>query len=212
MKEAKDHIIVIGREFGAGGRKLGREIAHRLGIPYYDKELLSEAARRLGFKQEIFDLADERRPSILHALLNFNFNSPTAHFSTSSMNAEDLYALQSRVIRQIAAQGPCVIVGRTADYILREHPNLVSVFVHADPKIRAQRIMERGDASSIDDAQALAIRMDKLRREYYNYFSGKKWGHSSSYHLSIDSSRHSAENLASNVIHFIETINQSINQ
>ncbi|MBD5217024.1 MAG: cytidylate kinase-like family protein [Bacteroidales bacterium] len=208
MKEAKDHIIVIGREFGAGGRKLGREIAHRLGIPYYDKELLSEAARRLGFKQEIFDLADERRPSILHALLNFNFNSPTAHFSTSSMNAEDLYALQSRVIRQIAAQGPCVIVGRTADYILREHPNLVSVFVHADPKIRAQRIMERGDASSIDDAQALAIRMDKLRREYYNYFSGKKWGHSSSYHLSIDSSRHSAENLASNVIHFIETINQ----
>lgn len=208
MKEAKDHIIVIGREFGAGGRKLGREIAHRLGIPYYDKELLSEAARRLGFKQEIFDLADERRPSILHALLNFNFNSPTAHFSTSSMNAEDLYALQSRVIRQIAAQGPCVIVGRTADYILREHPNLVSVFVHADPKIRAQRIMERGDASSIDDAQALAIRMDKLRREYYNYFSGKKWGHSSSYHLSIDSSRHSAENLASNIIHFIETINQ----
>ena len=208
MKEAKDHIIVIGREFGAGGRKLGREIAHRLGIPYYDKELLSEAARRLGFKQEIFDLADERRPSILHALLNFNFNSPTAHFSTSSMNAEDLYALQSRVIRQIAAQGPCVIVGRTADYILREHPNLVSVFVHADPKIRAQRILERGDASSIDDAQALAIRMDKLRREYYNYFSGKKWGHSSSYHLSIDSSRHSAENLASNVIHFIETINQ----
>lgn len=208
MKEAKDHIIVIGREFGAGGRMLGREIAHRLGIPYYDKELLSEAARRLGFKQEIFDLADERRPSILHALLNFNFNSPTAHFSTSSMNAEDLYALQSRVIRQIAAQGPCVIVGRTADYILREHPNLVSVFVHADPKIRAQRILERGDASSIDDAQALAIRMDKLRREYYNYFSGKKWGHSSSYHLSIDSSRHSAENLASNVIHFIETINQ----
>lgn len=201
-------IIVIGREFGAGGRQLGRELSRRLGIPYYDKELLEETARRLGFKQEIFIHADEKRPSLMHALLNFNYFSPTGHFSTSSMNAEDLYTLQSKVIRQIAEQGPCIIVGRTADYILRDFPNLVSVFIHADPKVRAERIMARGDAASLDEALSLAMRRDKLRREYYNYFAGKKWGHCSSYHLAIDSSGLTPEELASQVETYLSFISK----
>ncbi|MCM1291078.1 MAG: cytidylate kinase-like family protein [Prevotella sp.] len=189
-------VIVIGRQFGAGGRKLGHELANRFSIPYYDKELLSEAAKRLGFKQEVFINADEKKPSLLHALLNFNYNSPTGHYTSSSMNADAIYASQSQVIRQIAQEGSCVIVGRTADYILRENPNLLSVFIHARPEIRAKRILDRGDAKTNSEALAIAKDRDKIRRDYYNYFTGRNWGHCSNYHLSIDSSDLTTEKLA----------------
>lgn len=199
-------VISIGRQFGAGGRKLGHILADRLGLPYFDKELLSEAAARFGFHQDIFAQADEKRPSIIHALLNFNVFSPTGHFSTSTMNAEDLYSLQSKVIRQLAVEGPCVIVGRTADYILRDDPNLVSVFVHADIEVRAQHILDRGDASSITEAIALAQRRDKLRSEYYNYFSGRKWGDAASYSLCVDSSKIPIEAIADVVLSYLKAL------
>lgn len=203
-----DFVLVIGRQFGAGGRKLGKELAKRLNIPYYDKELLAETAKRLGFKQHIFDNADEKRPSLMHALLNFNFFSPTGHFSTSSMNAEDIYASQSKVIKQLAEEGPCIIVGRTADYVLRDFPNLLSIFLHADIDTRARRILERGDATSLNEAMALAQRRDKLRKEYYNYFTGNEWGHCSTYHFSIDASRLSTDDVADQIMLLLESLSR----
>ncbi len=205
-----DFVLVIGRQFGAGGRKLGKELSNRLNIPYYDKELLSEAAKRLGIMQKVFDKADEKKPSLLHALLNFNYFSPTGHFSTSSMNAEDLYALQSKVIRQIAQEGPCIIVGRTADYILRDRDNMVSIFLHADPEIRARHIIERGDAQSVEDAVELAQRNDKLRKEYYNYFSGREWGVCSTYHFSIDSSNLTTNDIADQIMLLLDALSKKL--
>lgn len=144
----------------------------------------------------------------MHALLNFNFFSPTGHFSTSSMNAEDIYASQSKVIKQLAEEGPCIIVGRTADYVLRDFPNLLSIFLHADIDTRARRILERGDATSLNEAMALAQRRDKLRKEYYNYFTGNEWGHCSTYHFSIDASRLSTDDVADQIMLLLESLSR----
>ncbi|MBO4965294.1 MAG: cytidylate kinase-like family protein [Muribaculaceae bacterium] len=203
MKKS-DLVIVIGRQYGAGGRRLGRAIAQRLGLPYFDKELLQEAAERFGFNKSVFETSDEKRPSLLHSLLNFNYNSVTYHFCTSAMNADDIYTAQSRVIRQLAEEGPCVIVGRTADYILRDMPGLISIFVHADLKTRALRIVDRGECSSEPAASDLAEKQDKLRRNYYNYFTGRNWGEASVYNLCIDSTHLSVDEMADLVMTFIE--------
>lgn len=200
-------VIVIGRQFGAGGRRLGRELSRRLGIPYFDKELLQEAAERFGFSRTVFESGDEKRPSLLHSLVNFNYNSVTYNFCTSAMSADEIYTAQSHVIRQLAEEGPCVIVGRTADYILRDFPCLISVFVHADIKTRAYRIFDRGEAPSQEAAEEIAEKQDKLRRNYYNYFTGNKWGDAATYNICIDSTRLSVDNMAELVIAFAQLRN-----
>lgn len=188
MKKS-DFVVVIGRQFGAGGRTLGQLLAQKLGVPYYDKELLNEASTRFGFRPEIFDKADEKRPSLLQALMSFNYHSAAGSYSTSAMGSSELYQAQSHVIRQIAKEGSCVIVGRTADYVLRNHPRLLSVFLHADIEDRAKLILERGDCKSADEAKDLAGKRDKMREDYYRYFTGRDWGHASNYDLTLNTSR-----------------------
>lgn len=185
--ETKGHVIVLGRQFGSGGRVIGKALAERLGIPYYDKELMSEAARRIGFSEEIFQKADER-PKFFHFFTGSGYGSAYAQGSQSSMSREGLYRAQSRVIREIASEGPCVIVGRTADYVLRDFPNMVSVFLHAPIDWRAARIVKRHDCDTLDEAMHLARRHDSGREKYYNYFTGRHWGHCDNYHLSLDPS------------------------
>lgn len=195
MKEG-NFVIVIGRQYGAGGRKLGRDLARRLGAEYYDKELLSEAAERLGFRAEIFAMADEKPPSLLQSLLSFNYHSAAGSYSTTAMGSSELYRAQSYVIEQIAAEGPCVIVGRTADYVLREHPRLLSVFLHGDINDRAVRILERGEVKSAREAIELAKKRDHDRSNYYNYFTGRNWGSADNYDLCINTSRIHTDDIA----------------
>ena len=126
--EKKLTTIIIGRQFGAGGRELGELLAKKLGIPYYDRSLLKVAAQRLGFDEEIFDNADERKPSILRSMLSINYGAMAADYSISSLNREKIYMAQSDVIRQLAQEGPAVFVGRTADYITRDMPHRLSIF------------------------------------------------------------------------------------
>ena len=183
----KTHIIVVGRQFGSGGRLIGQALARRLGIPYYDKELMSEAARRLGFDEEIFRRTDER-PKWFHTLPGLGCGSADL-YSSSVMSREGLYRAQSEAITQIAAEGACVIVGRTADYVLRDHPGMVSIFLHAPEEWRARRIVERGDCDNEPDAIHLARRRDSQRERYYNFFTGRHWGRCDNYHLSLDPSR-----------------------
>ena len=182
-------LIVIGRQYGSGGRKIGIYIADALGIPYYDKTLLREAARRLGFEERVFRDADEKRPSFLRSLLQLNYGSQTSDYSANSLCDEDIYALQSRVIKQLCEEGPCVIVGRTADYVMREHPSAVSLFLHAPDECRTAAIIARGDASSAEEALEKARKEDRKRESYYNYFTNRRWGHAANYHLCVDSSR-----------------------
>lgn len=189
-------LIVIGRQYGSGGRSLGRYIAKELGVTYYDKSLLSRAAERLGYSPRIFEHRDERRPSFFRSLLSFNYGAAVAHIDDAPMSEEKIYEFQSRVVRDICKNESCVIVGRTADYVMRDHPRMVSLFLHAPESHRAKTLVERGEAEDEEKARTLAKKMDHIRESYYNYYTnGNSWGNSSNYHLSADSSRVSKEAL-----------------
>lgn len=183
-------VIVIGRQYGSGGRRIGRMLARELGVPYYDKSLLSEAAAELGYSQDIFALKDEKRPSLLRSILSFNYGAPTAEISHSPMSDENIYQFQSRVISEICERGSCVIVGRTADYVMRHHPRLVSLFIHAPAETRARAVMRRGEADNPAKARDIALKCDSRRQSYYNYYTNRDgWGRADNYHLTFDSSR-----------------------
>lgn len=205
--DAKHRIIVIGRQFGSGGRELGQLLAKRLNLNYYDKELITESAARFGYDRQLLEKADEKKPSLLRAILNSCCNEAAAaagSYTDRSLNRETLYQVQSDVIRQLASEGGCVFVGRTADYLLRDHPNLTSVFIHAPIEHRAGRIIKRSKKSlSAAEAEDLARRYDREREEYYRYFTGRKWGDASNYDLSLDGSRLGVEGMARIIEGFI---------
>lgn len=196
-------IVAIGRQFGCGGREIGKMIARSLGADYYDKTLLSKAAEALGFSKNLFDRADEKRPSWLRSLLQYNYGVENAVSEFSDIDNEGLYRAQSRVIRQLADKGSCVIVGRTADYILRDHPGLVSIFLHAPLEFRARRICDRKDAADMDAARNMARKMDNARESFYSYYANRPWGHASTYHLSIDTSRFTPEEIIALIRHHL---------
>lgn len=201
---ANEAVIVIGRQFGSGGREIGRALAARLKIPYYDKELLRKAASSFGFDEEIFSQADESTPSFLSQLLGMDSFPVFGNYSTSSMSRDRLYSAQSAVVHDVAKAGPCVIVGRTADYVCRDFPNLVSVFLHAPLKERTRRITGRGDCPDEKKAESLALRRDSAREKYYNFFTGRRWGVADNYHLSIDASSLPVEKIVDLIITYIE--------
>lgn len=194
-------VIVIGRQFGSGGRRIGRLISQKTGYRYYDKELLAEAADSLGYSQDIFVANDERKPSPLKSLLQGVYGIAD-NFHDTSMCGESLYKAQSEVIKSICDSGSVVIVGRTADYVMRNHPGLVSVFLHSPVDLRASRIVERGESESIDSAMDMAKKNDRKREGYYNYFTGRSWGKASNYHLSIDVSAADDDAIADLIIEF----------
>lgn len=200
----KDFIIVIGRQFGSGGREIGRKLAEKLSVAYYDKQLLAEAAKTFGLQSEVLARSDEKRPSMLRAFLGSSYGNTSDFGQWGTMSPDQLYTVQSHVIERICEAGPCVIVGRTADYICRDNPRLASIFLHAPAEFRARRIMDRGEAKSLDEAMKLARKRDKDREDYYNYYTGKKWGGASNYHLSLDSSLLPAEETAELIIAFLK--------
>lgn len=198
-KDLSDNIIVtIGRQFGSGGRELGRKIADILNVPYYDKELLSRAAADAGVSEEFVKSNDERFPKFMSSVLSFNMGfSPVSWYQhPSSICSDSIYAAQSETIRTLARQSPCVIVGRTSDYILRDFPRVVNIFVHAPMEECVKRIMRRCDAMSEDKARALAEKNNRLRASYYNFYTDKQWGDAASYDLTFDTSLLPTDDLA----------------
>ncbi len=200
----ENFVVVIGRQYGAGGRTLGKKLAEKLNVPYYDKELLSEAAKMMGFSPEIFQKKDEKRPSFIRSMLSFNYGALNTTNSPETLSDENIYRYQSEVIKSIAEKGPCIIVGRTADYILRNHPNLLSVFINAPIEHRANLIMERNDAASHHQAIEKAKKFDRNRESYYNYFTNQHWGHADNYHLTFDSSKFSIEQMSDFIIDYLK--------
>ncbi len=200
------YVVTVGRQFGSGGREIGKLIAQGLGIDYYDKELLTEAAKSSGVNADFFEAADERTPSFFSSLWSFNtgYNSGAYFIGDTPLSDDSIYKAQSDVMRILADRGPCVIVGRTADYILHNHCKVVSVFLHASMQARVKRIIERGDCKDAKEAEAMAEKKNKLRAEYYNFYTDKKWGDAQSYDLSIDSSLFGAQETADLIIEFIK--------
>lgn len=198
-------VITIGRQFGSGGRELGRKIADLLGIRYYDKELLSQAASDSGLSPEFVENNDERFPRFISSAMSFSmgFNNMSWYQSPTSISGDSIYETQSDVIRQLASQGSCVIVGRSADYILRDHPTVVNIFVHAPAECCIDRIMERSDIDTRAKAEKLRQRTNKLRSNYYNFYTDKRWGDSTSYDLCFDTSLLSTDAIARIVAQYV---------
>lgn len=193
-------VIVIGREFGSGGRTIGKIIATRLGIAYYDTELLSSAANALGISTEIFKEHDEKKPSPLRTFLQGAYGIPD-NFHSVPLTGEGIYSVQSKVIKDLCNKSSCVIVGRNADYVLRHHPHILSVFLHSPLEFRARKIQDRGEALSLEEAFEMAKQHDKQREAFYNFYTGeKKWGLASTYHLSLDTSYLGNETVADMII------------
>lgn len=185
-----NYIINIGRQLGSGGKEIGEKLAARLGIDFYDKELINLASEESGLCREFFEKADEKASQgIIGGLfgMRFPFISDGAMPCTNCLSNDALFKIQSDVIRNLAASKSCLFVGRCADYILREHPQCVNIFISASKEDRINRLRQMHGISE-EDAEGMIEKADKKRAEYYNYYSYKTWGAASTYHLCIDSS------------------------
>lgn len=197
-------LIVIGRQFGSGGRTIGKIIANQLHIGYYDTELLKMAAKCEGLSQDVFRNHDEKKPSVLKALLQGAYGIAD-NFHTVPFTGINTYNMQCKVIKDICKNESCVIVGRNADYIMRNHPRLFSVFLHAPLEHRIARIMERQEAPNRVKAIELAQQNDKRREGYYNFYRGeKKWGIADNYDMTLDTSNFENETVANLIISVVK--------
>lgn len=181
-------VITIGRQFGSAGREIGEKLAEYFGIKCYDKELLTRAAKESGFCEEMIQNHDERPTnSFLYNLVmdTYSFGYNTSSFVDMPISHK-VFLAQFDTIKKIAEEGPCVIVGRCADYALSDYDNVLKLFIYADEKTKVKRIMERYELTE-SKAKDMIIKKDKQRQSYYNYYSSKKWGRSESYDLSINS-------------------------
>ncbi len=182
------YVINIGRQLGSGGRIVGEELARLFGISFYDKELIKIAAKESGLGKEFFEKADEKtRFGFMSSFFGWFSDIGGEGYMDNYLQDETLFKIQSDVIRELAEKTSCVFVGRCADYILRDHPRAVNIFVCADLDDRVKRIMEYDNVSE-GKVLEMIEKADKQRANYYNYYTGKKWGEASSYHLCINTS------------------------
>lgn len=175
----KNRIITISREFGSGGRTIGKRVAQELGIPCYDSELLQKIAEESGFNENYIKEAGEYAPGGI-------FASAFYHHPSGPNNADYLWKIQFRVITELAEKGPCVIVGRCADYVLRGKADCLRVFIHADMEFRANRIVNVYGESEQSPEQRLKDK-DKRRAAYHRFYTNMKWGHSQNYDITLNS-------------------------
>ncbi len=180
-------IITISREFGSGGHTVGQQVAEALGIPFYDKELVEKVALESGFAPKFVEEHGEHSPGT--SLLSYAFASQGVPGAMNGMSVADfLWNVQCSVILQLAEKGPCVIVGRNADYILKDRPDCLHAFIHADKDVRAQRIV-RLYGESEKSPQARLNEKDKRRKVNYQHYTGRTWGQADNYDICLDSGR-----------------------
>lgn len=200
-------VITIGRETGSGGRQIGKLLAERLGVKCYDKELIQVAAKESGLCEEIFETYDEKPTnSFLYSLVadtySGNFTAANNLMSSMPLNHK-VFLAQFDAIKKLALRESCVIVGRCADYALADYPNTTNIFICADTETRIKTIMERF-GESYDSAKSQINKNDKKRSNYYNFYSGKKWGDSRSYDLCLNSSAIGYEGCVDVILDFID--------
>lgn len=198
-------IITIGRQFGSGGHEIGEKVAEYFKIPCFDKELLTRAAKESGFCEEMIKNHDERPTnSFLYNLVmdTYSFGYNSSSFVDMPISHK-VFLAQFDTVKKIAQEGPCVIVGRCADYALAEFKNCVHLFIYADEASKVERIMKKYDLSE-DKAKDMMVKKDKQRQSYYNYYSSKKWGRADSYDLCINSSVLGVEGTVKLIAQYIE--------
>ena len=182
-------IITIGREYGSAGREIGYKVADYFGIKLYDKEMLARAAKESGICQELFETHDEKpTSSFLYSLVMDTYSlGYSAGIYADMPITHKVFLAQFDTIKKIASEGPCILVGRCADYALEDFDNVLSVFIHADMNARIRRIARIYDLTDAK-AKERIVKTDKQRASYYNYYSNKKWSDADSYNICLDSS------------------------
>ena len=205
-------IITIGRQYGSGGYTIAKMLAEKLGIKFYDKELLKRAAEESGLCPEIFENHDEKPTnSFLYNLVmdtySFGFNGNTY---VDMPISHKVFLAQFEAIKKIANEGPCVIVGRCADYALAERTDCIHTFIYADMDKRIKRIQEVYDLND-KEARDSILKKDKQRANYYNYYSSKKWGQAETYDLCVNSSVLGFDGTVDLLIQFIQDFEKKKN-
>lgn len=198
-------IITIGRQLGSCGRKIGQLLAEKLNIAFFDKALIAKAAKESGLSENLFEGMDERPTnSFLYSLvMGLNTGHGLYQRYDDVLSSDNLFKIQSAVIRNVAAEGPCVIVGRCADYILRDESKLVRVFIHADEDWRKMNVSAEMDIS-IPDAVTHLRKVDKRRSNYYNFYTNKTWGDVANYDIAVNSGVIGVENSVELLARFVE--------
>ncbi len=202
-----EHIITISRAFGSGGSEIAGKLAEKLGIKYYDKDLLKRAAEESGMCHEIFENHDERpTSSFLYNLVmdTYSFSYGSSPYVEMPISHK-VFLAQFETIKNIAAEGPCIIVGRCADYALADLPNVINIFIHSTIEARAERISKKYDLT-LDKAKDMIYKKDKQRANYHNFYSSKKWGKADTYDLCIDSHKLGIEKTVAYIEDYVKLI------
>lgn len=186
-------IITVGRQYGSGGRRLAKMLSEHFNIPLYDKDLINRVSEETGIAGEFFKKVDEQpSDSFFSMILNSFSYGNSCNCADSVLSGNSLFCMQSKVIRNIAAEGDCIFVGRCADYILRDREDVLSIFVTADLDDRVKRVAEY-EGISEQSAKDVIEKADKTRAAYYNFYTEKRWGRGSSYDICLNSSKISLE-------------------
>ena len=202
-------IITITRQYGSGGHEIGKALSEKLGIGFYDKELISIAAKESGISPELFAKADEKPANSLLYSLSTGLYNYGNNFSTGGMGDlplnDKLYLLQHKIIKEKAEKEFFVVVGRCADYILRYYDNVVKIFIYADIDARGKRALERNEIHPSRAKQAV-LKADKNRANYYSFYSGQKWGSPENYDLCINSTKLSTDQAVSAIEAYLDIL------
>jgi len=194
-------VITIARQYGSGGHEVGERIAQELNIPFYDKSLIAMAAKKSGFSEEVFADVDEKATSsLLYSMVmgSYAYGGRIAGVNEMPIN-DKLFIIQADIIKKAAADGSCIIIGRCADYILRDLDYCLNIFVHADKKKRIERIVDK-NLCEAKKASDFITKKDKQRANYYNFYSNNKWGDVANYDLTVDTGKFGIENTVKLII------------
>ena len=187
---AKKIVITIARQYGSGGREIGEKVAEMLGIPIFDKQLITDAAAKGNLNEEVIKKTDESAAnSLLYTLaMGSNVVGTSMHFGYKMPINDKLFILQSEVIKSYAKEGSCIIIGRCSDYVLREEENVFRLFIYGDLEHRKERVQSRHPELKSSQIIDVINKTDKRRASYYNFYTGNKWGRYDNYDMAINSS------------------------
>ncbi len=197
-------IITLGRQLGSNGKIIGKALAEQLGISFYDKALIAKAAKESGLSESLFDGIDEKPThSLLYSLVMGIQSSKGLYYQYNDMlNGDNVFKLQADVIKNISAEGPCIIVGRCADYILRNNPYLIKLFLYADSETRIKNLMARDNMTEKEAASAVN-KADKRRSNFYNFYTNNTWGDVNNYDLCLNTGTLSTDECVKTLVDYV---------
>lgn len=199
-------VITISRQYGSGGRFIGKKLAEKLGIPFYDNELISMAAKESGFAESLFENAEKNTTySLLYSLSMFGTSTGGMYGLSLS---DKVFLIQSDIIKSVAEKGPCVIVGRCADYVLRENNNVLHFFMYSDIENRINRALKYYGLDEKKAKEAIE-KTDKKRAAYYNYYTGERWGEIRNYHMSLNTDSIGVDNCVEVLAKYVDAFKSS---